>query len=48
MQPRWSLHTAGGALILASPTGEDRRLLALTGADTLVTVHASVQEGARR
>lgn len=43
-----SLRAAGGALALASPTGEVGRLLELTGADTLVTVHASVQDAARR
>jgi len=43
-----SLRAAGGTLVLASPTGEVRRLLALTGADTIVTVHASVQDAARR
>ena len=43
-----SLRAAGGALVLAGPTGEIRRLLELTGADTLVTVHASVQDAAGR
>jgi anti-sigma B factor antagonist len=43
-----SLRAAGGALVLASPTGEVRRLLELTGADTLVTVHPSVKDAARR
>ena len=42
------LRAAGGAPALAGPTGEVRRILELTGADTLVTVHASVQDASRR
>ena len=50
----WAMHTilsaarslrgAGGTLTLAGPSGEVRRVLELTGADTLVGVYASVQE----
>jgi anti-anti-sigma factor len=50
----WALHTilaaarklrgAGGMLALAAPSGEVRRILELSGADTLVDVYASVQE----
>jgi len=50
----WSLHTilvawqalrsAGGTLVLAGPTGEVRRILELSGADTLVTIRDSVQD----
>jgi len=53
----WALHTilaaarklrgAGGALALAAPLGEVRRVLQLSGADTLVDVYASVQEASR-
>ena len=50
----WAMHTilvaarslrgAGGTLTLAGPSGEVRRVLELSGADTLVGVYASVQE----
>ena len=50
----WSLHTiltawqalrsAGAVLVLAGPTGEVRRILELSGADTLVTIRDSVQD----
>ena len=53
----WALHTilaaarklrgAGGTLALAAPLGEVRRVLQLSGADTLVDVYASVQEASR-
>lgn len=54
----WSLHTiltawralrsAGGALVLAGPTGEVRRILELSGADTLVTIRDSVRDAVGR
>ena len=54
----WSLHTiltawralrtVGGTLVLAAPTGEVRRILELSGADTLVTICDSVQEAVGR
>ena len=54
----WSLHailtawralrSAGGTLVLAGPTGEVRRILELSGADTLVTIRDSVQEAVGR
>ena len=50
----WALHTilaaarklrgSGGTLALAAPSAGIRRVLELSGADTLVDVHASVQE----
>jgi anti-sigma B factor antagonist len=50
----WSLHTilkawrtlraGGGTLVLASPSGEVRRILELSGADTMVTIRDSLQE----
>jgi anti-anti-sigma factor len=50
----WALHTilaaarelgaAGGALALASPSQAIRRVLELSGADTLIDVYASVLE----
>lgn len=50
----WALHTilaanrqlrrAGGALALAGPSEAIRRVMELSGADTLVDVYASVQE----
>ena len=43
----WSLHTiltAWQALRSAGPTGEVRRILELSGADTLVTIRDSVQD----
>jgi len=50
----WALHTilaaarklrgSGGTLALAAPSAEVRRMLELSGADTLVDVYASVQE----
>lgn len=50
----WALHTilkawrqlrdAGGALALAGPTGAVRRILELSGANTLVPVHDSVKQ----
>lgn len=50
----WALHTilaaarklrgAGGTLALAAPSGEIRRVLELSGADTLVNVYSSVEE----
>jgi anti-sigma B factor antagonist len=50
----WSLHAiltawrtlrnAGGALVLAGPSGEVRRILELSGADTMVTIRDTLQE----
>lgn len=42
------LRAAGGALALAHPPAEVRRLLELSGADELVAVHATVQDAVRR
>lgn len=52
----WALHTvlvagqrlrrAGGALALAAPSGVVRRILEISGADTLVPVAGSVAEAA--
>jgi anti-sigma B factor antagonist len=42
------LAVAGGAMALASPSGEVSRLLELTGANTLVSVYGSVREAASR
>ena len=54
----WSLHTiltawrtlrsGGGTLMLAGPTGEVRRILELSGVDTLVTIRDSLQEAVGR
>ena len=54
----WALHTileanrdlraAGGALALANRPPEVRRLLELSEEDKLVSVHATVQDAARR
>ncbi len=54
----WALHSilaasselraAGGSLALSSPTGEVRRVLELTGADTLIPVYESLQEASVR
>lgn len=50
----WALHTilaaarglraSGGTLVLAAPSAAVRRVLELSGADTLVDVYASVRE----
>jgi anti-anti-sigma factor len=54
----WALHTilaaarklrgTGGTLALAAPFAAVRRMLELSGADTLVDVYASVQEASGR
>ena len=54
----WALHTilaaarelrdAGGALVLAGPSEAIRRVLELSGANTLIDVYASVQEASGR
>lgn len=54
----WALHTilgaartlrgSGGTLALAAPSDAVRRMLELSGADTLVDVYASVQEASGR
>ena len=38
------LRRVGGTLVLAGPTGEVRRILELSGADTRVTIRDSVQD----